>query len=183
MGRQIEVDSPLAGRHQLRNTALAIAAAVELKQGFGYDVSPQHISHGIEVTRWRGRFEVIPGSPEIVLDVAHNPAGAWALRSALSSRYDGQPLTIIFGAMRDKAIGEIAEILFPLAEEVIAVNVNSPRAASSAEIRHAAEHVGTPVVVGADLRSAIDRARESGRTTVITGSVHLVGEALELLSV
>ncbi len=55
-----------------------------------------------------------------MLDVAHNPAGAWALRSALSERYDDRPLIFVFGAMRDKAISEMTEILFPLAERVIA---------------------------------------------------------------
>ena len=182
LGKQIAVDSPLTGRHQLRNVALAVAAAVELNQGFGFKVSPQDISKGIANTRWPGRFQVLRGSPEIVLDVAHNPAGAWALRSALSSRYDGQPLTIIFGAMGDKAIGEIAEILFPLAEEVIAVKVDSPRAASGEEIREIASHVGTSMIVEPDLRSAMRSVRQHSRPVVVTGSVYLVGAALELLS-
>jgi len=181
LGQGLIVDSPLAGRHQLRNVALAIAAALELKQSFGYTISSQHIVDGIANTRWHGRFQVIKGSPEIVLDVAHNPDGAWALRSALSSRYDGQPLTIIFGAMRDKAIGEIAEILFPLADEVIATTVNSPRAASGEDIQEIAAHVGSEITVASDLQHAIGLARQRGRTIVITGSVYLVGAALELL--
>ena len=67
------------------------------------------------------------GWPEIVLDVAHNPAGAWALRSALSERYDDRPLIFVFGAMRDKAISEMTEILFPLAERVIATRAENPQ--------------------------------------------------------
>src|SRR5579859_7027259 len=62
LGQQITVDSPLAGRHQLRNVALAIAAAVELNRGFGYKISPQDIATGIANTRWPGRFQVISGS-------------------------------------------------------------------------------------------------------------------------
>ena len=182
LGTQIEIRSPLAGRHQLRNVALAIATAVELRQSFGYKISAQQIAEGIALTRWAGRFQVIPGTPEIVLDVAHNPAGAWALRSALSSRYKGQPLIIIFGAMRDKAIAEIAEILFPIAEEVIATRAASPRAASAEEIQELAGHVGTPISTAADLESAIPLARQGERTIVITGSVYLVGEAMQLLS-
>lgn len=180
-GERVDIDSPLAGRHQLRNIALTIASAVELKRSFGYTITPQQIASGIAHTRWPGRFQLIPGTPEFVLDVAHNPAGAWALRSALSSQYDGQSLTIIFGAMRDKAIAEIAEILFPLADEVIAVRANSPRAASSDEIRGLAAHVGTEITPADDLQSAIELARQRGKTTVITGSVYLVGAALELL--
>ena len=181
MGHEVEISSQLVGRHQLRNTALAIAAAVELKQSFGYNVSATDIAAGVANTRWPGRFQIIPGLPEIVLDVAHNPAGAWALRSTLSSRYEGQPLTIIFGAMRDKAISEIAEILFPLADEVIATKVNSPRAATPEQIRAAAEHAGVAVIAEGDLSRALALARRRCKTTVITGSVYLVGAALQLL--
>src|SRR5207302_8050637 len=86
LGEQVTVASPLVGRHQLRNIALAIAAAVELKQ-FGFEATPAQIEAGIRNTKWPGRFQVLPASatlPEIVLDVAHNPAGPWAFRSALS---------------------------------------------------------------------------------------------------
>ena len=65
-----------------------------------------------------------------MFDVAHNPAGAWALRSTLSAGYPDRSLTFIFGAMRDKAIGEMAEILFPLAERVIATRADNPRSAT-----------------------------------------------------
>ncbi|HVH86864.1 MAG TPA: folylpolyglutamate synthase/dihydrofolate synthase family protein [Terriglobales bacterium] len=178
---ETEIDSPLAGRHQLRNLALAIASAVELKRSFGYNISNAAIAEGIARTRWPGRFQVIPGAPETVLDVAHNPAGAWALRSALSARYESEPLTIIFGVMRDKDIAEIAEILFPLADEVIATRVNSPRAASAEEIRQLTSHVGTEITLAGDVADAVQLARSRGRTTVITGSVYLVGTALQLL--
>ena len=91
MGEEILVDSPLAGRHQLRNIALAIAAAEELGK-FGFKVTPQQIEQGIRETHWPGRFQVLPPSPAthqrtMVLDVAHNPAGAWALRSTLSETF------------------------------------------------------------------------------------------------
>src|SRR6185437_3669914 len=181
MNEEIPVDSALVGRHQIRNVALAIAAAVELKQTFGYRITPRAIADGIATTHWPGRFQVIPGSPEIVLDVAHNPAGAWALRSTLSGRYEDQPLTIIFGAMRDKDIAEIAEIVFSLADEVIATRVNSPRAATPEEIRELTVHAGTDIRLAEDLGDAIELARARGRTIVITGSVYLVGAALEKL--
>ena len=140
MGEQIMVETPLLGRHQLRNVALAIAAAEELgRQGF--PVTADSIERGIRETHWPGRFQVMPasgGAPEYVFDVAHNPAGAWALRSTLSAGYPDRPLIFVFGAMRDKAIGEMAEILFPLAERVIATRADNPRSASPDEIREAA---------------------------------------------
>jgi len=115
MGKRILVETPLVGRHQLRNVALAIAAAEELSKR-GFAITADSIERGIQGTHWPGRFQVIPsanGAPEYVLDVAHTPAGACALRSTLSGSYEDRPLTFVFGAMRDKAISEIAEILFP----------------------------------------------------------------------
>jgi dihydrofolate synthase/folylpolyglutamate synthase len=182
------VDSPLVGRHQLRNLALAIAAAVELDRS-GFRVSAKDIERGIRETRWPGRLQRIPASgsrPEILLDVAHNPAGAWALRSALSEHYEGRPLVFLFGAMRDKAIGEMADVLFPLAACVVATQAASPRAAAPEEIRAAAARTGTEVVCEPGVRSALARAqglagKHGDGLVVITGSIYIVGEALALL--
>ncbi len=207
MGSEILVETPLVGRHQLRNVALAIATAEELsKQGFS-GISPQSIEHGIRETRWPGRFQVIPawrnltaprlrpqapdcrehredGGPEFVLDVAHNPAGAWALRSTLSACYEDRPLTFVFGAMRDKAIGEMAEILFPLAERVIATRAENPRSAMPEEIREAATRTAIEVQEAPDVASALDRGRALAGPeglVVVTGSIYIVGEAMRAL--
>ena len=101
-----------------------------------------------------------PGWPEIVIDVAHNPAGAWALRSALSERYEDRRLIFVFGAMRDKAISEMAEILFPLADRVIATRPENPRAASPEEIQEAAARTGAEIEKVEDVQRAVERARE-----------------------
>ena len=187
MGEEILVESPLVGRHQLRNVALAVAAAVELTgQGFS-GITPKTIERGIRETRWPGRFQVIPARvewPEIVIDVAHNPAGAWALRSALSELYEGRPLIFLFAAMRDKAISEMAEILFPLAERVVATQPENPRAASPEEIRQAAQRTGAQIETVANVEQALQRARELAGTEsviVITGSIYLVGEVMPLV--
>jgi dihydrofolate synthase / folylpolyglutamate synthase len=187
MGKQILVESPLVGRHQLRNVALAVAAAEELsKQGFTA-ITPATIERGIRETRWPGRFQVVParaGWPEMVLDVAHNPAGAWALRSALSERYDNRPLIFVFGAMRDKAISEMTEILFPLAERVIATRPENPRSASPEEIQQAGSRTGTEIEPVAEVGAALERARAGAApeaVIVVTGSIYLVGEAMRHL--
>jgi dihydrofolate synthase/folylpolyglutamate synthase len=187
MGKQILVETPLVGRHQLRNVALAIAAAEELsKQGFA--VSASSIEQGIRETRWPGRFQVHRPSagPECVFDVAHNPAGAWALRSTLSAGYEGRRLVFVFGAMRDKAINEIAEILFPLAECVIATQADNPRSASTEEIRQAAARTSVEIENAPDVAVALRRATEltgSDGIVVVTGSIYIVGEAMGILGV
>jgi dihydrofolate synthase / folylpolyglutamate synthase len=187
MGKEIRVNFPLAGRHQLRNLALAITTAEELNS-FGFQISASDVEQGIRSTQWPARFQVIPaaeGFPEVVLDVAHNPAGAWALRSALSTFYEDRPLTFIFGAMRDKAIREIADILFPLADRVIATQAKNPRAASAEEIAEQGSHAQTEILQADSVQAALERARilaGSKGVIVITGSIYIVGEALGLLS-
>jgi dihydrofolate synthase / folylpolyglutamate synthase len=189
MGKQILVETPLIGRHQLRNVALAGAAAEELSKLGVVGITPESIERGIRETRWPGRFQVLPardGWPEMVLDVAHNPAGAWALRSALSERYDNRPLIFVFGAMRDKAISEMTEILFPLAARVIATRPENPRSASPQEIQQAGRRTGAEIEAVAEIGAALERAREgAGPETVIvvTGSIYLVGEAMRWLGI
>jgi len=203
MGEEILVESPLIGRHQYRNIALAIAAAVELNSsrvGTGlrpvqgersspalFHISPSAIATGVRNTRWPGRFQIIPAQnswPEFVLDVAHNPAGAWALRAALSQNYPERALTFIFGAMRDKAIAEIAEILFPLAAHILATRAENPRSATPDEIREAASRTGAEVLTAPDVPAALAQARSlagSQGLVVITGSIYIVGEAMREL--
>jgi dihydrofolate synthase/folylpolyglutamate synthase len=188
MGKQILVETSLIGRHQLRNVALAIAAA-EVLSHQGFAITSETIERGIRETRWPGRFQVIPaegGSPEYIFDVAHNPAGAWALRSALSTCYEDRPLTFVFGAMRDKAIAEMAEILFPLAVRVIATRADNPRSAMPDEIREAAARTSTDIVDALDVASALARARSLAGpqgVVVITGSIYSVGEAMRVLGI
>ena len=187
LGKQILVETPLVGRHQLRNVALAVATAVELGKKGVSGVTSETIERGIRETQWPGRFQVLPtrlGWPETVLDVAHNPAGAWALRSALSERYDDRPLVFVFGAMRDKAISEMAEILFPLAQRVIATRPGNPRSASPEEIQAAASRTGADIEPIADVGSALERGRAAAvaeAVLVVTGSIYLVGEVMQHL--
>jgi dihydrofolate synthase/folylpolyglutamate synthase len=189
LGREITIESPLVGRHQLRNVALAIAAAVELED-CGFPVSADAIERGVRETHWPGRFQVVQpdtAGPTYVLDVAHNPAGAWALRSALTQYFEDRRLIMIFGAMRDKAIGEMAEILFPLADSIIATQASShnPRAASPEEIGAAATRTSSHVSFEPNVPKALAHARRLATpesVMVITGSIYIVGEALDLLA-
>ena len=194
MGEEILVDTPLVGRHQLRNIALAITAAEELTK-LGFPITPHQVVEGITHTDWPGRFQYIAGErdrPEMVLDVAHNPAGAWALRGALSERFPDRPLYFVFGAMRDKAIDEIASILFPKAEAVVATHTDhNPRCATTSEIVTAGARTGAEIVEVPVVKDAIARAVSLASThrpqsfgapiVVITGSIYIVGEAMEAL--
>jgi dihydrofolate synthase/folylpolyglutamate synthase len=187
LGKEILVEASLVGRHQVRNVALAIAAAEHLSKMF--PITADAIERGIRQTHWPGRFQVVPahdGPPETVFDVAHNPAGAWALRSTLSSLYEDRRLIFVFGAMRDKAVGEIAEILFPLAERVVATRAENPRSTTPEEIRQAAARTHAEIELAEDVRSALEHARTLAAPdgiVVVTGSIYVVGEAMQALGV
>ncbi|HEY6488661.1 MAG TPA: folylpolyglutamate synthase/dihydrofolate synthase family protein [Terracidiphilus sp.] len=174
LGTTIEVASPLHGDHQHRNIALAIAAAVELATHHGLAITPASIEQGIGFTQWPGRLEVIPftasetpappqvalAPPQVVLDVAHNPAGAWALRAALRSEFGIEdpsetPAVLIFGCLRDKPLAEMSQILFPLFQEVIFAPIHSPRATPMADLLAAATAVGVPARAAASVEEAL----------------------------
>jgi dihydrofolate synthase/folylpolyglutamate synthase len=185
LGATVKVDSPLAGAHQQRNVALAIAAAVELAERHGFNVPPAAIEMGIRRTRWPGRLERITrGSVEWVLDVAHNPAGAWALRAGLRSIIEArEPRILVFSCLRDKPVAEIAQILFPLFERVIVTPIHSPRAAAVEDLLAAAKATGTEAVAAESVRAALLKGAEYGvgGIVVVSGSVYLVGEARAML--
>ena len=192
LGSQIMVESPLVGRHQLRNLALAIAAAVELRNQGLTNITPETIAQGIRETHWPGRFQLIPAAgqnPDYVLDVAHNPAGAWALRSTLSAAYaDSREITLVFGVMRDKAVQEMTEILFPVAAHVIVTHASNPRSASADEIRQASARIaaGIDIEEAEDVASALEQAKQVAGPRgliVVTGSIYIVGEVMRNLGV
>ncbi|MGA2570837.1 MAG: folylpolyglutamate synthase/dihydrofolate synthase family protein [Terracidiphilus sp.] len=185
LGATIQVDSPLAGAHQQRNVALAMAAAVELAEGHGLPISPAAIQEGIRSTYWPGRLERIGrNGVDWVLDVAHNPAGTWALRAGLRGLQETrQPRTLIFGCLRDKPLGEMAQILFPLFDLVIATPIHSARAAALDDLLAAARTTGVQAVAADSVREAVRMAGEksAGGVVVVSGSVYLVGEVRSLL--
>ena len=168
----------------------AITAAEELKQ-FGFKATPRQVELGIRETHWPGRFQILPPSPAtnghtVVLDVAHNPAGAWALRSALSESFPDRSFTIVFGAMRDKAIQEMADILFPLAEHVIVTHIDNPRAAGADELLQAGSRTGAEIHAESDVAAALHRAFDQtpkGGLIVVTGSIFLIGDTMKELSI
>jgi len=191
LGATIQVHSPLAGAHQHRNIALAIAAAVELAASEDFPITPESIADGIRHTRWPARLERLQRfGIEWILDVAHNPAGAWALRAGLNSDLadDRKPRILIFSCLRDKPLVEMAQILFPLFDQVIVAPIHTARAAEIHDLLAAAEATGTPATVADSVTQALQLAKEQvehnkpySGIVVVSGSVYLVGEARSLL--
>ncbi len=167
----LRIGCPLAGEHQVEN---AVTASVALH---GLGVPNSAVETGIAQTRWPGRLERISEIPEIILDGAHNPAGARALAAYIDRFYADRRVRLIYGAMRDKAVEEIAGILFPRAYEVIAT---APRQARALAPEVLAQMVSHPNLrVAANIDAALAMVRDAGEQDVIfvTGSLFLVAAA------
>jgi dihydrofolate synthase/folylpolyglutamate synthase len=168
----------LRGRHQLTNASVAICLAETLND-FGYNISYSDIVKGLETVTHAGRLEMWNTKPPILFDGAHNVAGAIALKNYLQE-FVSQPITLIFGAMREKEIDEIAALLFPLAQEIILTKPDSPRAASLEPLAEKFNVKITPTV-----REALQLAKEMTShegLICIAGSLYLVGEAQKILA-
>ncbi len=168
----VEIACPLAGEHQVEN---AVTAARALD---AVGVPPASIQRGIALTRWPGRLELVSEHPEIIVDGAHNPSGARSLAAYIERFYSARRVSLIFGAMRDKAISEMAGILFPLAHTVIVTAPAQGRALSPAAMRDLSDH--PRLSVAPDLRQALALAVDAD-VLFISGSLFLVAEARELL--
>ena len=164
--RGSEVCCPLAGEHQVENALTATVALHEL------GCSPA----GIADTRWPGRLEHISEHPKIILDGAHNVAGTRSLVKYIEQFYFGRRIWLIYGVMRDKAVREMTEMLFPLAERVITTAPNNSRALPPEQIP------GDNVEIAPTVPDAVSRIQEAFPTDVIviTGSLFVVGEARAL---
>ncbi len=167
-----EARCALAGEHQVDN---AVTAALALEQlGAPLD--------GMAEARWPGRLEHVGERPEIILDGAHNPAGAWALAAYIRHFYANRRVWLVYGSMRDKAVEEITGTLFPLASRIIVTAPHFARALRP----DAVEEVwrGGNVETTADLAAAIEIVRREALAedaVFITGSLFVVGEARALL--
>jgi dihydrofolate synthase/folylpolyglutamate synthase len=160
------IECPLAGEHQVDN---AVTAALAL-DALGASRA------GIAETRWPGRLEHVSPNPDVVLDGAHNPAGARALSRYLDRFYADRKRWMIFGAMGDKAVTEIGAILFPLADELILTAADSSRSMSPPDLAAIAGRGRTAPNVIAALQLAAQEA-SADDVIIVTGSLFLVGEA------
>ena len=171
---------PLPGRHQRDNLVVALRL-LEEAQSRGLAVKPAVAPRAVARTRWPGRLQWIPGRPRLLLDGAHNPAGAAALAAYLRPR---GPFVLLFGAMGDKDLGELARILFPLAQDLVLTRASVDRAAMPEEIARRARPLAGRAYREPDSAQALALARRLAGArglVVVAGSLYLVGEVMKQL--
>jgi dihydrofolate synthase/folylpolyglutamate synthase len=169
----------MRGRHQVDNAVLAIEAAEALR-GRGVPISRAAILHGLERVHWPGRLELLLGVPPVLLDGAHNPAGAAALASYLAE-FCHCPITLVFGAMADKDVATMARELIPYVSSVVLTRAQSSRGCDPESMSEAfALPAGGRPSVTASVFEALSwaqRVTPAGGLICVAGSLMVVGEA------
>jgi dihydrofolate synthase/folylpolyglutamate synthase len=177
-GAELKLAPPLRGRHQADNAALAARVCERL------GLPPEAVARGVAQVHWPGRLEKIGEHPPVYVDGAHNPLAARTLAAFLDEFALHHPAPIlIYGTMRDKAVGEISEWLFPRARAVVLTAPRQPRALAPEALARACGALAKEFEVAADYPAALAAARRlsAGRIPiVVTGSLYLAGEALAL---
>jgi dihydrofolate synthase/folylpolyglutamate synthase len=185
-GRYENVTLGLRGQHQITNASVAITLAETLRAG-GFPISHEAIVEGLESARHAGRLELQEvASKSILFDGAHNAAGARALREFLDE-FVSSPITLVFGAMRDKDLTEIAATLFPIASHLILTGVSNPRAASLETLAELVpqDFDSSRITLAPSVREALRAAEAQTQTNgiiLVTGSLYLIGEVQSIIS-
>ena len=176
--RLFDLNVPLPGKFQVRNALAALAAARVLAQR-GFPITEAAIANGIAQTRWPGRLEKLQERPLVYLDGTHNPAGARELVAFWRQNLEEKEIFLVYGAVRDKAVDEVAGLLFPHAARVILTAPRTTRAISAETLAqitaHHAAHVEVLPEPEAALEHAIACAAPEG-VVFLTGSLYLVGD-------
>src|SRR6202790_434558 len=168
----------LAGRFQLQNAINAVAAA-RLLSARGYRISEHAIESGIAGAVWPGRLEKLQSRPDVYADGAHNPGAARELAAFWEENFAGRKIFVVYGALRDKAVDEIAGVLFPHAAEVVFTEPRTSRAISASQLSEIAAHHASRSSVIADAEQALDYALSKAApqdAIFVTGSLYLVGQ-------
>jgi dihydrofolate synthase / folylpolyglutamate synthase len=177
-GLTMELAPRLPGLFQLQNALNAVAAARLLRE-CGFRIPDEAITAGISKTVWPGRLEKLETRPEIYLDGAHNPGAARELAVFWEQNFAGRRIFVIYGALRDKAVDEIAGILFPQAAEVVFTEPRTSRAISAAQLAEIASHHAGISSIIADAEQALDHVLSEASpedAVFVTGSLYLVGQ-------
>jgi dihydrofolate synthase / folylpolyglutamate synthase len=176
--KALELQPSLAGRFQIRN-ALAAATAAESLAQRGFAVTDTSIERGIREAKWPGRLERLSENPAVYLDGTHNPAGAQELLRFWKENFASRRIVLVYGAMRDKAVDEIAGLLFPAADSVIFTQPLQPRAISAPLLAEMTAHLAKSSSIIAEPADALESAIAAASPNdaiFATGSLYLVGD-------
>ncbi|MEO1856409.1 MAG: folylpolyglutamate synthase/dihydrofolate synthase family protein [Rubritalea sp.] len=166
----------LAGKHQAENAKLAVEAVTALGIQLDFDT----VKYALASIVWPGRFETLSEQPQIIIDGAHNPHAAHALVETWKEKFGTKKATLIFGAVEEKDVGMVLEILCSISDDIHLTPLDSPRSLTT-ESAAAALPKNTAPTSHKNLESTLTSLREHTNPILIAGSLFLIGEAKALM--
>ena len=178
-----DVEISMVGRHQAENLKTALATLEILRKSGAVKLDREALYEGLKRARQPGRFEVISEDPLVIIDGAHNEAGAQALQETMAQHFAGKKILLVAGILADKEIDSIVKFLTKITDHIIVTEPDNPRKLAAEKL---AEHVadfGVAAEVVSDVEAAVHRAKElaDGYDVILfAGSLYLIGDVRRL---
>lgn len=178
-----DVEISMVGRHQAENLKTALATLEILRKSGAVKLDREALYEGLKRARQPGRFEVISEDPVVIIDGAHNEAGAQALQETMAQHFAGKKILLVAGILADKEIDSIVKFLTKITDHIIVTEPDNPRKLAAEKL---AEHVadfGAAAEVVSDVEAAVHRAKElaDGYDVILfAGSLYLIGDVRRL---
>lgn len=169
---------PLIGTYQLNNAAVVLTA-IEVLNSLGWNISDNAVEKGLMETKWPGRFEVLSHNPTFIVDGAHNPHGIRATKESLDKHFKGLKIVFLMGIMEDKDIEDMLHVIIPIAQEIITVTPDNPRAMPAKQLAELIISKGGIASPCYRISEAVDKAKsKAGINGVVCaiGSLYMVGD-------
>lgn len=173
------ISTKLLGEHQKLNIEV-VQGIVRILREKGFNISDVALKQGFSQTEWPGRLEVISDNPLVIIDAAHNSAGAQALAKALPNLLS-QKAVFVLGILADKERHKMLDQLIPFMEKAIVTKPNTPRAGAWQEVYHGIKEKNIPVFMEENIVEAVKKALSYNSPVVITGSIYMIAEARAFL--
>lgn len=178
-----DVEISMVGRHQAENLKTALATLEILRKSGAVKLDREALYEGLKRARQPGRFEVISEDPLVIIDGAHNEAGAQALQETMAQHFAGKKILLVAGILADKEIDSIVKFLTKITDHIIVTEPDNPRKLAAEKL---AEHVadfGAAAEVVSDVEAAVHRAKELADgydVILLAGSLYLIGDVRRL---
>ena len=178
-----DVEISMVGRHQAENLKTALATLEILRKSGAVKLDREALYEGLKRARQPGRFEVISEDPVVIIDGAHNEAGAQALQETMAQHFAGKKILLVAGILADKEIDSIVKFLTKITDHIIVTEPDNPRKLAAEKLAEHVAEFGVAAEVVSDVEAAVHRAKElaDGYDVILfAGSLYLIGDVRRL---
>ncbi len=165
----------LHGFYQIQNSSLAVAALESFSKLYEVNINEESLRKGLSSVRWEGRMEIVRRDPPLILDGAHNPSAAEALRESIEKMFPGMKFVILIGMLSDKDHEGYMRAIYPIAECMIVTDVPSERGIAAKELANIAKPYVNKIKVIDDFKEAYKEILSLQKPVCVTGSLYLIG--------